>query len=405
MATRKNKWGRPPWRVAFRPKRSALPERVDFAVIGGGFAGLSAAAYFRRLAPEKSVIVLEAGSLGQGASGRTGGIVLEDTAAGKLPGLGNVLAGYKKVLRDLDIHVELSLPGVWELGRGGAALMDEGGVTRPMKNSPISWNDSGDLRVVRRVPGGTVDPGKVVSGLVRAAQSAGGQIMEHAEVCGIEFTKPLRLRVRLRVGRRLQRKSILAERVLLATNAGALDLTQLRRAGDPKLTFALATVPLTRALIKPLGLSSGRPFYTLDLPYLWGRLLAGNRVIFGSGLVPPFGVHTRRSSARAPGKGIWNDLDRFDIHSGQAAAQLRWLEERIHALHPALKDVRITHRWCGPILITQSFRPIFHRHPKSPRLIVLAGFSGHGVALAVYLGRWAAESLLGLRPLPRWPVA
>ena len=34
--------------------------------------------------------------------------------------------------------------------------------------------------------------------------------------------------------------------------------------------------------------------------------------------------------------------------------------------------------------------------------IILGGYSGHGVALSVYLGRWAAEALLGRRELPDW---
>jgi glycine/D-amino acid oxidase-like deaminating enzyme len=35
-------------------------------------------------------------------------------------------------------------------------------------------------------------------------------------------------------------------------------------------------------------------------------------------------------------------------------------------------------------------------------MMVLAGYNGHGVALSVYLGKWAAEALLGRRPLPPW---
>jgi len=35
-------------------------------------------------------------------------------------------------------------------------------------------------------------------------------------------------------------------------------------------------------------------------------------------------------------------------------------------------------------------------------VLVLAGYNGHGVALSVYLGQWAAEALLGTRPLPVW---
>src|SRR5580658_5703303 len=75
-------WGIPPWTVDFRPARHALPEHVDFVVIGAGFAGLSAAAWLARLAPDKSVLVLESESIGNGASGRTGGMALSETAAG-----------------------------------------------------------------------------------------------------------------------------------------------------------------------------------------------------------------------------------------------------------------------------------------------------------------------------------
>ena len=76
-------WGVPPWTVDFRPAPCALPDHVDFAIIGGGFTGLSAAAWLRRFAPGRSVLVLESASLGEGASGRTGGMALAETAAGK----------------------------------------------------------------------------------------------------------------------------------------------------------------------------------------------------------------------------------------------------------------------------------------------------------------------------------
>ena len=396
---REERWGKTPWKVEFRPKRRALPERADFVVVGGGFAGLSAAAYLKRLAPEKSVVVLEAGALGNGASGQTGGMALEDTAAGKLPGLGRVLAGYKRILRELGVDADLSLPGVWELSHGGRPLDDADQKVGAMRNSPIVWSDSGELRAVRRVRGGTVNPGKVVAGLARAAEEAGAQIVEHAEVREIEFTDPVRVHVRLRVGRNVQQKRIQAGNVLLATNAGARELSGLERVGEPKLTFALATGPLTRAQIAALGLSSGRPFYTLDLPYLWGRLFAGNRIIFGSGLVPAFDESLPRSAGR--GK-LWSGLERFNARKGEAAERLRWLEKRVRELHPVLKNVRITHRWGGPILITKDFFPIFRRHRKSNSVLVLGGFSGHGVALAVYLGKWAAEAMLDLRVLPRW---
>jgi glycine/D-amino acid oxidase-like deaminating enzyme len=382
----------PPWTVDFRPAPRALPDRVDFAIVGGGFSGLSAAAWLRRLAPERSILVLESASLGDGASGRTGGMALAETAAGKLPGLGDVLAGYKKILRALRIDSRLTLPGVWELGRSAQT-----------KNSPISWNDSGELKVARLVPGGTVDPGKVVAGLARAAEKAGAQIVEHAEVRGLGFSNPLRLRVRHKLRGRVYHKEIRAEQVLLATNALSLELSGLRDAAFPKLTFALATAPLSTAQLKAIGLGSGRPFYTIDLPYLWGRLLESNGVIFGAGLVPAYvGPPSRFPLDGRSVKKSERDLCRYDVSRGEAAERLRWLESRVRNLHPALANVRITHRWGGPILLTEEMRPIFRRHPASKDVMILAGYNGHGVALSVYLGKWAAEALLGRRPLPYW---
>jgi len=326
-------------------------------------------------------------------------MALADTAAGPLPGLGDVLAGYKKILRALRIDSRLTLPGALELGRSHST-----------KSSPIDWSDSGHLRVVRKVPGGTVDPGKVVSGLARAAQKAGAQIVEHAELDSIASAQkpnaPLRLRVRTKIRGRLRTKTVLANQLLLATNAASLQLSGLRQLAEPKLTLALATTPLTKTQLRSVGLSSRRPFYTIDFPYLWGRLLENNGVIFGAGLVPlpstarsPFSKHFSAHNSKLS----FHDLLRFHVRSGQTAERLAWLESRVRSMHPALKNIRVTHRWGGPILITRDLHPVFRRHPRHKKILLLAGFSGHGVALSVYLGRWAAQSLLNLRPLPHWP--
>jgi glycine/D-amino acid oxidase-like deaminating enzyme len=385
-------WGAPPWTVDFRPAPRELPDQVDFAIVGGGFSGLSAAAWLRRFAPGRSVLVLESASLGEGASGRTGGMALAETAAGDLPGLGDVLAGYKKILRELRVDSRLTLPGVWELGRS----VQE-------KHSPISWNDSGELKVVRRVAGGTVDPGRVLAGLARAAENAGAQIIEHAEVRALDFSNPLRLRVRRKLHGRVQQKEIRAEQVLLAANAFSLELSGLRTVATPKLTFALATAPLSAAQLKAIGLGSRRPFYTIDLPYLWGRLLESNGVIFGAGLVPPYtGRPSRFPLDRGSIKNGARDLHYYDVRGGQSADRLRWLEGRVRNLHAALASVRITHRWGGPILLTEKMRPIFRHHPRSKQVMILGGYNGHGVALSVYLGKWAAEALLDRQLLPSW---
>lgn len=364
----KPRWGQTPWTVNFHPEPGALSEDLDFAIVGGGFTGLSAAAWLRRLDPEKRVAVFEAETIGAGSSGHTGGLALAETAAGDLPGLGDVLAGFSDVIRGLDVECDLTLPGTWELDRTGHA-----------PDSPVLWTDSGTLRVAREVPGGTVDPGKLVSGLACSASRHGALIFENARVERISFGESTLLHLR--------GKQVRAQHVLVATNAGSLELSTLAGRAQPKFTLALATESLSDAHLEALGLSSGKPFYTIDLPYLWGRLLHRNRIIFGSGL-----VH----------RNDWRDLMTLDVASGEAAALLAGLERRVHGLHPALRDVRISHRWGGPILIAEEWRPVFAHHPQSPRVTILGAYSGHGVALSVYLGSWAAEAMLQGRSLPTW---
>jgi glycine/D-amino acid oxidase-like deaminating enzyme len=361
-------WGTPPWKIDFHPKARPLPDRIDFAIIGGGFTGLSAAAWLRKLDPQKSVALLEAAQLGAGASGRSGGMALDETADGDLPGLGNVLEGYEKILRELGIECDLELPGAWEIGRTGG---------RP--DSPIAWKDSGTLRVLKQVPGGTVDPGKQVSGLARAAQRLGAALFENTPARGIRWSDPVEVQI--------PERRILAGKVLLASNAGELELSALEGRAAPKFTLAIATGDLGEKRRKEIGIPRHKSFYAVDLPYLWGRTLENGGMVWGAGLID---------------LKDWRELAAIDVKTGKAAEMFSKFERRVRGFHPALAHMQTTHRWGGPILFPEDWHPIFEWHPRSQNALVLAGYAGHGVALSVYLGKWAAEALLGRQKLPRW---
>src|SRR5580692_5669849 len=336
MATKN--WGNRPWSIDFHSSKRDLPPSIDFAVVGGGFTGLTAAAWLKHVAPEFSVALFEAESFGAGSSGHTGGVALAETAVGDLPGLGDVLAGYQQIVRELNVETDLTLPGAYELAR-----------TAALKNSPIRWTDSGTLCAVKEVPGGTINPGKVVSGLARAADHAGVLLFEDTPVERADFKPHISLHT--------SRGPVSVKKVLFATNAFSLELAERK------------------------------PFYTVDLPYLWGRSFGTNALIFGSGLLHP--EH-------------WQELRTLDINTRAAADLFTNLERRILALHPALRNITFPHRWGGPICIGEDWTPIFEHHPESDNAIVLGAFAGHGVAQSVYLGTWAADVMLGRRQLPNW---
>jgi glycine/D-amino acid oxidase-like deaminating enzyme len=377
LPVKTDRWGQPPWEIDFTPARASLGREADFAIVGAGFTGLAAAASLRLQAPDKSVVVLEAERIGHGASGRTGGMVLAESAAGDLPGLGDVLGGLQGILAELSRasgvpiaeHAQLALPGAWEIARSSG-----------LPESPISWNDSGTLRVVHEVPGGTLDPGKLVEGLARAAEKLGAMIIEDARVDHVlwgESGGELRF-----PGGKLR-----ARKILFATNGLSLDLSGLATNSHPKLTLAAASAPVSDAEIAALGLRERKPFYTVDFPYLWGRVCGDNSIVWGAGLLGPAEL---------------DGVEQIDIAGEDASRMFAKLEGRIRHLRPGFASLSFTHRWGGPILFREDWTPVFSYHPASRQGVVLGAFAGHGVALSSYLGHWAAQAMLGRRDLPAW---
>ncbi|MEA2626122.1 MAG: hypothetical protein QOD06_2167, partial [Candidatus Binatota bacterium] len=128
------------------------------------------------------------------------------------------------------------------------------------------------------------------------------------------------------------------------------------------------------------------PFYTVDLPYLWGRRLASGGMVFGSGL-----------AFDATG-----DLTRISLSGEDPVNALERLIARVRDLHPALARTRIAHRWAGPIAFTDDRRPVIGRHPTLPGVLVAGAYAGHGVALGVHAGCLIAGAILDGRDLPLW---
>ena len=277
----------------------------------------------------------------------------------------------------LSVGCDLALPGAWEIARRGSS-----------GDSPIRWNDAGALRVVREVPGGTLDPGKLVSELARAAHQRGAVIVENRRVLGVQWKARPVLSVAHGEGA-WPSGEIVAGKILFATNGLSLELSGMAAGMNPKLTLATRTAPLSGEQLKALGLAEGKPFYTVDFPYLWGRTCADNSIVWGAGLLDP------------PPSG---NLEEVRIDAREPAELFARFEKRVRGLHPAAAALRFTHHWGGPILFRDGWdgEPVFDWHPQNRDALVIGAFAGHGVALSNYLGAWAAEVLLGRRTLPEW---
>lgn len=318
--------------------------------------------------PGRRVAVFEAQQVGAGASGRTGGLVLEDTAAGPLlPGVEDCIATLQELVRTQAIACDLHVDGCWEIGRRGG-----------QPASPLRWTDHGTLQVVNVIPGGAFDPRKFLAGLAVCIQQAGGQIFEHAPVAGLHLTP--RGDVQLTVAG----NTVEAGQVVFATNAFCLSLLGLHGQTEGVRTDRRGVrTAAAHSLFNAIGWATRTPFYTLDLPYLWGRITADGRIVMGAGLT---GRGTSGARVDAP-----DAVPLFDS-----------LEHRIRGLHPALRQVRLTHRWIGPLCVTEDGKPIITSLGDDDRVLLATGYHGHGVALSVRVGKLLAQVLAGQGSLPAW---
>jgi len=241
------------------------------------------------------------------------------------------------------------------------------------------------------VPGGTIDAGAVLAGLARAVLGAGGSIHEGQRVERIDPGPRLSIRTKTGPTKTGPTKTgppttglLTADHVVVATNAYLPTLLPLAIDLRPALTLAVATAPLDAATREAVGMRL--PFYTVDLPYLWGRPAHDASLIVGAGIVFPSGSDVRETR----------------VDGAEADAILGRLEIRLRGLHPALRDVAIVRRWGGPIAFIPSRAPILSPHPDDPRVVVTGGCAGHGVALSFRIGELVAEYLTTGRALPRW---
>ncbi len=307
--------------------------------------------------------------MGEGASGRTGGLVLEGTAAGALEEVSSCISGLQALVAAESIECGLRLPGCWEIEH------------RESRGKPrLPWRDDGQpVHIARTVSGGVVEPMRLLTGILNAAIRLGAEIKENAPA--------VRIRAELRPAVEFAGDRVYPESIVVAVNAWLPSL--LPPAGvslHSSLTFACATQPLDTNTLDAIGLAAGIPFYTADLPYLWGRTTHDGRAIFGSGLI--FGSPEQ--------------LEQSDVSEGSSHATLSQLQDRVRRLHPILRDVGFSASWGGPIAFTPDAVPLLGRLPDCPRIIIAGAYAGHGVALSVRVGQLIARAIAEGAELPQW---
>lgn len=372
---------------------------ADIAIVGGGFTGLSAALHAAELGC--SVCVLEAETIGFGASGRNGGQVnpglkLDEAALSARfgeSGRGLYRLGQEATdfLADLvarkQLRCRFTRNGLFRLAHNGKALQTVRDAAAAMRKAGIAVDelDAGAVKArigTDRYPGGLFDPrGASVhpldlsQELARAAEEAGAAIFTHSPAGTLQ---------RSGAGWRIATPhgAVRARKVLVATNAYTDTLVPgLSRSLLPVNSFQIATEPLGA-----LGtgiLPGGQSVYDSRRLVLYFRKSPDGRLILG-------GRASFSSSRTTSGK----------------VADYSTLRSVLHGIFPALADLPIAFGWTGLVGITLDHLPHYHALPDD--LHVLVGYNGRGVALSHRAGAWLGRKLAG-KPepfaIPSTPIA
>jgi glycine/D-amino acid oxidase-like deaminating enzyme len=362
-----------------------IPEKVDVAIIGGGFTGLSAARTFAKKGTR--VVVLEANTIGWGASSRNGGMVL----TGLKVGMGTVLKKYGRDLARRLFQYSLDSVDLVEqivkeesincgFARHGhlltankptqyEALKDEVDFMEREFGHKVKLLPPGELRneigsdiyhggLVDEVSGG-LNPAQYVAGLARAAEKAG------ALLCALARASKLERREKHFVIQ-TERGVLEAESVLVGTSGYTGSVTRkLQRKIIPIGSFIIVTEKLSDQLAKELSPKNRMIFdYKHYLNYfrLWdNRMIFGGRAAFF-----PENKNTIKRSAEI-------------------------LRREMVSVYPQLKNTKVEYAWGGTLDF--AFDMMTHVG-ETDGMYHSLGYAGHGVAMATLSGKTVAEAML-----------
>lgn len=382
------------WETAPAPKSYAnksLPSKADVVVIGGGYTGTSAALQLAKGGAR--VILLEAQTIGWGASSRNGGQALSClhhtlTAAVKEHGEAHakdmfLAATYAadtvaQIIAEEQIDCDYARCGNVEAAYKEShfmALQREQETLLRIANYPVSIVPKNELRtelgtdayhgLLVNPRSGSVQPAKFVRGIANAAERAGAEIFEGTRVLEIQKAGSSPTNDGTRFIVKTERGNIAAKEIMLAANAWVGNIIpQFKGRVFPAESYVIATEPLTAELAQRL-IPNNRMIYDTRKTLAYYRLSPDNRMTWGGELT---------------------------FKGAKEQSNINALKQGMGRIFPELAGYKIDYFWEGTLGITMDENA--HAGQFDGMWYSMC-YVGHGVTLATYLGQQMANGILG----------
>lgn len=379
-----------------RPTREPKLTRnitTDLLVIGGGFTGLWTALLAKEENPERDVVILEAGEIATGASGRNGGFMDESITHGMQNGLArwpdefptllkmgmDNLDAIEKTIKRLKIECDYLRVGDIVMASEPHHVDELQAEIETAKRFDIDFEFYERERIQDVVrssffiaglnrPRSTalVNPAQLAWGLRKACLDIGVKIYEHSPVTKLEEHNNHMIA-------RTPHGMVRASHVALATNAFPPLLKRLSFYVVPVYDYVLMTEPLTASQRESIGWHGRQGIGDASRQFHYTRTTVDGRILWGGY------------------DAVYHWNNGFGPHLEKDHASFARLAGHFFQVFPQLEGLRFTHAWGGAIDTCSRFSPFWGtaHHGKTAYTM---GYTGLGVGAS----RFGARVLLDI---------
>ena len=392
------------WLDSLQPVSDEEPLRqdgfCDLLVVGGGFCGLWAAIQAKEQDPTRDIVLIEARSVANGASGRPAAIMSTSVMHGidnterlfpgdvaELERLGQEnMDAFRATLDRYHIDCNIEWGGEMKVGIGeeGIPTVDEDHALYLKYGHDAVRLDREAMQAEVKSPlfhagtwsrqrSGTVHPGKLVRELKRVALELGVRVYEntpmlrnHKQAGGIVVETP--------------QANMTARRVLLATNAWAAGHPHISRRVAAIRDRILVTEPLTPSQMEKVGWQNRQGIYDTRTQLNYMRLTPDDRILFGGRLGYFFGNNTDPQEDKTP------------------EPYIRLAQSFFRTFPQLAEEIRFSHAWSGPIGLTTRMAVHYQKYHGGD-MVFAGGYSGFGVTASRF-GARVGLAILDRQNLP-----